>query len=77
MQIDRWWPLLTDTSRHWLVEHNGEPLDQSVKAEILDVNGGDAEPSWWAGESTEGLAELTDDAIDWIEAVANEERPSV
>ncbi|MEW5808320.1 MAG: hypothetical protein AB1925_02615 [Actinomycetota bacterium] len=76
MRIDVWWPLLSDTSRQWLVEHNGEPLDQSVKAEIFDVNDGDAETSWWAGDSSDGLSELTDDAIDWIEAAANKEQPS-
>lgn len=75
MQIDRWWRLLSDASRHWLVEHNGEPLDDSVKTEIFDVNDGDVDPSWWAGDSGDGLCELTDDAIDWIEAVANDEQP--
>jgi hypothetical protein len=76
MQIDSWWPLLAEQSRHWLIEHNGEPLDQSVKGDIFGVNDGDADPSWWAGESTEGVSELTDAAIDWIEAVANGEQPS-
>lgn len=76
MQIDSWWPLLSDPSRNWLIEHNGEPLDEGVKAEIFAINDGAADPSWWSGSSSEGLSELTDDAIDWIEAVANEEQPS-
>ncbi|WP_245673009.1 hypothetical protein [Aldersonia kunmingensis] len=76
MRIDAWWPRLTDESRNWLMDHNGEPLDPSVKRDVLDVNDGNVDPSWWAGESTEGQSELTDEAIDWIEAVANGAPPT-
>jgi hypothetical protein len=73
MRIETWWPRLTDESRNWLIDHNGEPLDASVQRDIFDVNDGNTDPSWWAGESIDGVSELTDDAIDWIEAVANGE----
>lgn len=74
MDIATWWPLLSADSRDWLVEHNGEPLDPSVRDEILAVNGGETNPDWWAGESTDGESELTDSAIDWIEEFANGEQ---
>jgi hypothetical protein len=73
MRIETWWPRLTDESQNWLIDHNGEPLDASVRRDIFDVNEGKTDPSWWTGESTDGVSELTDDAIDWIEAVANGE----
>ena len=73
MDIATWWPLLTAESRDWLIEHNGEPVDPSVKDEILALNGGETHPGWWAGESTGGGSELTDAAIDWIEECANGE----
>jgi len=76
MEIESWWPLITEHSRAWLVAHNGEPLDPSVRRDIFEVADQDADPSWWAGESTAGLSELTDAAIDWIEAVANGEDPA-
>lgn len=71
-----WWHELTDESRIWLIDHNGEPLDAKVKRDIFYVNGGNTDASWWAGESGEGLCELTDDAIDWIEDVANSASPN-
>ena len=76
MQIETWWPLITERSRAWLIAHNGEPLDPSVSRDIFEVTDQDADPSWWAGESTDGLAELTDAAIDWIETAANGEDPA-
>ena len=75
MQIETWWPRLTADTQAWLIEHNGEPLQPAIKAEILAVTGGSTEPSWWTGESTDGQTELSDSAVDWIEAVANHEHP--
>ncbi|WFR72253.1 hypothetical protein P9209_28225 [Prescottella defluvii] len=57
----------------WFVEHTGESLDPSVTVEVLAVNGDVSEPGWWSGESVDGYSELTDAAIDWIEAWANGE----
>jgi hypothetical protein len=40
----------------------------------MSVNAGQADPSWWAGEtSDDAQSQLTDEAIDWIEAAANDE----
>lgn len=73
MNIAEWWPRLSGEVQDWLVEHNGEPLDPSVRAEVVAVNGGVLEPGWWSGESVDGQSELTDEAIDWIETWANAE----
>lgn len=75
MQIEDWWPKLTSETRDWLIAHNGEPLDTSVRTDILEVTQGEFQASWWAGESEDGASELSDAAIDWIEAKANEETP--
>lgn len=75
MDISGWWPLLSEQTRTWLMQHNGEPLPDAVLAEVLNANGGATHESWWAGESTDGQSQLTDEAIDWIEATANYEKP--
>lgn len=73
MNIADWWPKLGVEVQDWLVEHNGEPLDPRVKAEIEAVNDGVSEPGWWSGESVDGRTELTDEAVDWIDTWANGE----
>ncbi len=75
MQIEDWWPRLTPETRNWLIAHNGEPLDTSVRNDLLEVTRGAFDASWWAGSSEDGGSELSDAAIDWIEATANEETP--
>ena len=50
------------------MEHNGEPLPDIVIAEILSVTGGEQNAQWWTGPSVEGQTQLTDEAVDWIEA---------
>ncbi|HET8993859.1 MAG TPA: hypothetical protein VFN32_08670 [Rhodococcus sp. (in: high G+C Gram-positive bacteria)] len=72
-EITQWWSRLSFDSRSWLVDHNGEPLSPEVKEEIMAVNGGRTSPSWWNGDSSDGLSELTDEAVDWIEEIANDE----
>ncbi|AYJ48122.1 hypothetical protein [Rhodococcus sp. P1Y] len=70
MNVEQWWPEITQESREWLVEHNGEPVDEGVRADILSITGGDTAPTWVVGEPM-----LTDRTVDWIEAVANDETP--
>ncbi|MGZ8801717.1 MAG: hypothetical protein ACXWZL_03610 [Mycobacterium sp.] len=73
MGIAEWWGALAPETRDWLIAHNGEPLSAQVLDEVVAANNGAKDPSWWAGESTEGASQLTDDAVDWIESVANAE----
>jgi hypothetical protein len=72
MGIEQWWPDLEPSTRQWLIAHNGEPVPEAVVRDIRRAGSADAaELSFDA----DGSASLSDDAIDWIEAVANEEPP--
>jgi hypothetical protein len=73
MDFPQIWPLLSNSSRSWLVEHNGEPLPDDLITEILRITGGERTAQWWTGPSAEGETQLTDDAVGWIETVANDE----
>jgi hypothetical protein len=73
MDFSQIWPMLSSSSRGWLMEHNGEPLPEEVIADILGVTGGERNDQWWAGPSVEGETELTEEAVDWIEDAANDE----
>ena len=73
MDFPQIWPHLGTSSRSWLMEHNGEPLADDLIAEILSVTGGELSAQWWTGPSVEGETQLTDEAVDWIETVANDE----
>ena len=72
MDIEEWWEKLSKPTQDWLLEHAGETLTSEV-AEEISVAGGivTTEPS----DDEEGPAEflLTDEAVDWIEELANEE----
>ena len=73
MTIEDWWPALPTATRELLIAHNGEPLAPEVVDEVVGAGGPAASDSWWVRE--EGLAELSfpDEAVDWIEAIANDE----
>ncbi|MEV5052321.1 hypothetical protein [Arthrobacter sp. LAR12-1-1.1] len=75
MNIFEWWPLVDAETRGWLIEHNGEPLPPNVIADIMATTDGTTDPGWWAGESADG-PQLSVEAVDWIEAVANDEEPT-
>jgi hypothetical protein len=74
MKIFEWWPLVDAETRDWLIEHNGEPLPPHVIDDIMAATGGTSDSEWWAGES-DG-PQLSDEAVDWIEAIANDEEPT-
>lgn len=75
MNISEWWPLVDAETRGWLIEHNGEPLAPHVLADIMAATGDTTVSERWAGETTAGPP-LSDEAVDWIEAVANHEEPT-
>ena len=74
MDIPALWPSLTTPTRAWLINHNGEALSPAVVDELTVANGGTIDPSWWADDADDPTR-LSDDAVDWIEAVANGEGP--
>jgi hypothetical protein len=73
MDFPQIWPHLSSSTRLWLMEHNGEPLPDDLIAEILSVTGGEQSDQWWTGPSVEGETQLSDEAVDWIETVANDD----
>ena len=75
MSIEQWWPRLSPETRGWLIQHNGEPLPAEVVDEISDVGGEPSSEAWWVGEQRPDGLHLSDDAVDWVEAVANGEEP--
>lgn len=46
-----------------------------VVAEIAEVGGPASADSWWAGKRGASEHYFPDEAIDWIEAIANDENP--
>ena len=75
MNVHEWWPLVDAETRGWLIQHNGESLPPHVIADIMAVTGGTTDSDWWAGESADS-PQLSDESVDWIETVANDEEPT-
>lgn len=63
MSIEVWWPKIPRESRRWLMENNGDALRGDILQEIVRA-GGEVNGSY-----------LSDEAVDWVEAVANGEDP--
>ncbi|OZE93555.1 hypothetical protein CH299_27735 [Rhodococcus sp. 14-2686-1-2] len=77
VNIAQWWTQLSGQSRDWLVAHNGEPVDRRVGTDIAAVHDGALDRLWFSIVSDDGLPiELSDRAVDWIEAWANDEDPA-
>jgi len=54
------------------VPATSSPLPPDVIAGIMTATDGTTASDWWAGESEDG-PQLSDQAVDWIEATANDE----
>lgn len=63
MSIQVWWPKIRQVSRDWLAANNGDAVPDDIVDEIVRA-GGVMTGSY-----------LSDEAVDWVEAVANGERP--
>ena len=63
MSIEVWWPRIRRQSRAWLVDNNGDAVPEDIVNEIVRA-GGEITGSY-----------LSDEAVDWVEAVANGEEP--
>ena len=75
MSIEHWWPKLKPSTQKWLIENNGDAVSSDVVAEITQVGGVITSDAWWVGESGPSGFYLSDEAVDWVEAVANGEVP--
>ena len=63
MSIEVWWPKIRRESRQWLLENNGDAVRGDILDEIARA-GGQVNRSY-----------LSDEDVDWVEAVANGEGP--
>ncbi|MGB7963822.1 MAG: hypothetical protein WCF12_12825 [Propionicimonas sp.] len=63
MSIEVWWPRIRRQSRAWLMDNNGDAVPEDIVNEIVRA-GGEITGSY-----------LSDEAVDWVEAVANGEDP--
>jgi hypothetical protein len=73
--IEDWWPRLSQVTRDWLIANNGDAVPVSVTEEIARAGGFVATDAWWVGQNGPAGFYLSDDAVDWIEQVANRETP--
>ena len=73
MEIIEWWPKLDSDARAWLIAHNGESVPPEVLSKIVAAGGSVTSSAGWVGESAPDGFFLSDEAVDWIEATANDE----
>ena len=73
MEIDEWWPMLSVQAQEWLTANNGDVVPVWVLAEIVSAGGDVDADADWVGESDADGVYLSDAAIDWVEATANDE----
>lgn len=74
MTIEAWWPRLRPETREWLIANNGDAVSPLIVDEIAAKGGPAVTDAWWAeldGSSGRGMP---DEAVDWIEEAANDER---
>ena len=67
--------MLVPETQNWLIAHNGEAVPVSVIREITRAGGSVTADAWWVGRNGPTGFYLSDAAVDWIEAMANEETP--
>ena len=73
--LEEWWPRLSQEARDWLIANNGDAVPASVIEEIMRAGGSVATDAWWVGQNDPTGFYLSDEAVDWIEEVANGEIP--
>jgi hypothetical protein len=72
MSIQSWWPGLRPSTQDWLLANNGAAVPESMLAEIQAAGGPSPTDPWWVPQDPSGLA-MPDEAVDWVEELANEE----
>ena len=73
--MEDWWPRLSQESRDWLIANNGDAVPASVTEEITLAGGSLATDAWWVGQNGPTRFYQSDEAVDWIDEVANGEVP--
>lgn len=77
MDLDEWWPRLSRPAQEWLIANNGDALPADMVEQISAAGGAVTSDACWVGERQPDGLFLSDEATDWIEAVANGEAPGV
>ena len=75
MSIEAWWPKLRQQSREYLIDNNGDVVPPELVVEIARAGGDIKTDAWWVGQRDATGFFLSDEAIDWIDEVANVETP--
>lgn len=75
VSISEWWPRLGSTAQEWLIANNGDAVPSHVLQQITAAGGVVTSGAGWVGERGPNGFYLSDDATDWIEAIANGESP--
>ena len=73
MTIENWWPKLTAEDQEWLIQHNGERVPADILHNVALVGGLVCSPMNIIGETRPDGFYFSDEAVDWIEAIANSE----
>ena len=73
--LEEWWPRLSPETRDRLMANNGDAVPAAVIEEITRAGSVVATDAWWVGQSGPAGFYLSDEAVDWIEEVANGETP--
>ena len=76
MSIETWWPALKPSTREDLIANNGDAVSVAVREEIAACGGPGPSDDWWVTDDDAPEPRMPDAAIDWIEAVANDETPA-
>ena len=75
MSIEACWPRLRQQSRDYLIDNNGDVVPPDLVDEIARAGGIINTEAWWVGQNGPAGLLLSDEAIDWIDEVANGETP--
>jgi len=76
MSIEVWWPKLQPATRDWLIANNGDAVPAAILEEITEAGGPAKSDAWLVGQDGSTDFFMPDEAIDWIEEIANDETPS-
>lgn len=76
MSMLSWWTSLDEDTRDWLIAHNGETVVEPWAERILAAAREVDPNAVWLDIGRTGIT-LDDEAVDWIEARANDEDPTV
>jgi hypothetical protein len=73
--LEEWRSRLSQETRDRLIAHTGEAVPAPITEEIRRAGGVVTTDAWWVGEDGPTGLSLSEEAIGWMEEVANGETP--